>query len=607
MFKVRKEQKEAFAAAADAGELDAALDPCPKNIPVLWLHVDADRDGTVDDDTSGLGSWTYGRGMKGAILLCNNDDDDRSKGRDSSDDVVNGSDDLADLSPLVIRRAPPDLSFPSGYKAFLRVSEPTKIRIFDGDGASAKEILGPTSGKSSYEIPDLGPSELRYCMEAASYPTGTFPGEVDITLEVRDPKGRTHCWRMAKVRVAPWIMPTHMDPTERVFVMDAGDWNKTMRKQLRDAAASAGATLCEIDEMKYTQDIWMQDVMEMGYSSLPRKGVAPGPRFHLPVVLRTAADRLRKDRPGDTADDYPEKELLGPDLGFHQTQTPTLFRSSLDSFGNLECSPPVEVAGKPYPFGRVVFGYDVTRPMQASVKFFLAAQHVQAPFAIDTSWLTVGHVDEVISFCPFPKAPEPTPKFRVLVASPKVAMEILRDLQQKGFGDAPMFQDIEIPKDGELESDVYKWTTPDAILGEDELVAVQDRVQGKIDAVERHLLQELGLREEYLVRIPVLFRAIKKNGVIRHLAYTPNSVNMLVVTRADQSAVLCIPKPFGPVVGGKCQLEAKIDELLAPFGHDLVYVDDFITYHQNFGEVHCGTNSQRKPRTDLWWWEVDPT
>ncbi|WP_420829547.1 protein-arginine deiminase family protein [Nannocystis pusilla] len=41
----------------------------------------------------------------------------------------------------------------------------------------------------------------------------------------------------------------------------------------------------------------------------------------------------------------------------------------------------------------------------------------------------------------------------------------------------------------------------------------------------------------------------------------------------------------------------------AETGVDLEFVDDFFTYHVNYGEIHCGTNSKRAPPIDRWWWE----
>jgi protein-arginine deiminase len=94
---------------------------------------------------------------------------------------------------------------------------------------------------------------------------------------------------------------------------------------------------------------------------------------------------------------------------------------------------------------------------------------------------------------------------------------------------------------------------------------------------------------------------------------------MLVITRPAGTAVLCIPKPFGPIPSAKakkagnaidpkygCRFEEVITKRLVAAGvaeKDIVYIDDFFTYHVGVGEIHCGTNSIRTPRKDVWWWE----
>ncbi len=75
---------------------------CP--VPEFHMHLDANRDGTVDADRTGLSNWEYGEGKKGAIVLCNNDDDDSRKVRDNSDNKVGGGNDRQELAPLVIRK-----------------------------------------------------------------------------------------------------------------------------------------------------------------------------------------------------------------------------------------------------------------------------------------------------------------------------------------------------------------------------------------------------------------------------------------------------------------------------------------------------------------------
>ena len=48
--------------------------------------------------------------------------------------------------------------------------------------------------------------------------------------------------------------------------------------------------------------------------------------------------------------------LQGPDFGYVTRVAQRKDVSSLDSFGNLEVSPPVTVNGKNYPLGRIIIG-----------------------------------------------------------------------------------------------------------------------------------------------------------------------------------------------------------------------------------------------------------
>lgn len=52
--------------------------------------------------------------------------------------------------------------------------------------------------------------------------------------------------------------------------------------------------------------------------------------------------------------------IQGPDFGYVARQAPE-GASSLDSFGNLEVSPPVTVRGKEYPLGRILIGSSFPR------------------------------------------------------------------------------------------------------------------------------------------------------------------------------------------------------------------------------------------------------
>ena len=265
-------------------------------------------------------------------------------------------------------------------------------------GPGAAEIIGPATGaRHRFATAFSNRHELR--MEAVRYPAAGFSGEVTLTLRttlpLQPPETQT-----ATVRVAPWIIPNHLDRAERVYVVDAGSSNDRFRTELRALVTAAGCTLVQIP----SGDIWAQDCMEFGFAGIPGK------------TLRTVL-RSPRNRPLRTA----VRALLAEDLGYVEVGT-LVPDSSYDYGGNLETSPPVTVGGKRYPFGRIYYGPGTPGdPMDPVTRDFLASQTVQRPFEVDTSWLTVGHVDEVISFVPA----RDRKGFRLLLASPRRAYAIL--------------------------------------------------------------------------------------------------------------------------------------------------------------------------------------
>ncbi len=280
------------------------------------------------------------------------------------------------------------------------------------------------------------------------------------------------------------------------------------------------------------------------------------------------------------------------------------FNNSQDSFGNLECSPPVTVNGKKYEFGRIVYGKGVQK-MSPKVVKMMKAQQLQDPIEVDTSWLLVGHVDEFMSFLPMKNADK---GFKILLAGPDLAWQILKNLQKNGDGDAELFKGITFSQDY-TEVDMkceYQQRTVNDIFNNYELCDAQKATQEKIDDVRNKLIPALGLSESDFIELPVLFH---DKGGGSYIAYTPGVVNMLVFTNSRTSVKCCVPKPFGPIVNNKCQFEACIESALGPkneTGVELVFIDDFACYHVWDGEIHCGTNSRRVPTQTPFWWNMVP-
>lgn len=623
----------------------ATLRACPLE-PEYHLHVDADRDGVVDDDRSSNNNWNWGPGSKGAIILCNNDADGKNGHCDNEDGVINDGADLDDIAPLVIRRVAGHPPAPPHWRAYLLVKweDKPRLRIFASRTAGAPQVLGAAMTPSPtpevpdavhrWALPDLNFTELVLGVEAVMYPQGDFKGEIVVTLRIDKGDDKVYEERVT-LRVAPWIAFNHLDKTSLVYIAATHD-NAGVLGALAAMLGAAGLPPAQV-ELDQTSDRWMQDVMEIGFSSLPRTG--PATDRHLPVVLRTAEDRAKRHpTPLRPLDRYPRASMLAPGFGFTQAMPPSGAAGDLDSLGNLECSPPFtdRKTGKEYKFGRMIYGINPaaatsTQNMQPPFVDFLKKQQIQKPFAVDTGWLRVGHVDEVFSFVPMKDAPK---GFKVALVSPECALKILREVDREVGDEVKILQGILLPgntiynieKDDRQDLDLPFDAGPEGPNGEVTLrrqnvkdgpftvrsflsryrwIRAQVLAQHYVNIVKEELKAELDLEDSDFIELPVLFKPSGNTAYFSTIAYTSNVVNMLVLTKADGTAVLVVPKPFGPVVGGVCRFERKILEALEPTGVEIKFIDVFYTYHRLKGEIHCGTNSKREPPVDRWWWEQE--
>ncbi|KAK3574906.1 hypothetical protein QTP86_018367 [Hemibagrus guttatus] len=416
-----------------------------------------------------------------------------------------------------------------------------------------------------------GKNELVFYVEGLHFPDKDFDGLLTINLSLLESSGEAFPQTPiftdnVMFRVAPWIMtPNTLKPLE-VFVCSTRD-NYEFLKGIKQLVQKSGQKLKICHEYMNRGDRWMQDELEFGYIDSPHQ------RF--PVVLDSP-------RNGDLGD-FPYDDLLGPDFGYVTRNAPRKEVSSLDSFGNLEVSPPVTVNGKNYPLGRIIIGvaFPTTeggRNMTQVVQDFLWAQKVQEPIALYSDWLVVGHVDEFMSFVPAPDRKG----FRLLLASPDAAYKVFKTLQHKGHGKAKMFP-------GKKEA-----ISVDDILRDKQFEAENKYVQSCIDWNRDLLKKELALDDEDIIDLPVLFKVIPQDN--RAVAFYPDVVNMIVLGNN-----LGIPKPFGPQVDGNCALETEVRSLLEPLGLNCNFIDDFTAYHKLLGEVHCGSNVRREPFTFKWW------
>lgn len=563
-------------------ELELILDPVE-----IHMHLDANRDGNIDDkwEENYYNKWEWGKSKKGTIILCNNDDDydgtTKKKKADNDDEEINAGNDDKEIAPLELRRKGPEPL--DTWKAKLEILDgnENRIRIFEGQSKGDKQILGKGKGKD-VELPEWKKwKELKYGMEATQYTDKGFDGEIKLKLTVTAPgSGWKDHEEEACVRVAPWMMMHHLQEAEKVYVADIGSTNKTFRKDLK-SVLPGGVTLVE---RPGSNEQWMQDVMEIGYSCLPTHAIN--------AIIRSPQKR-------DIG--VKVKELLDKDVGYEEPGKKVLYtdrslHSDFNSFGNLEVTPPVDDAtGKSYPFGRIYYGPGKSPLIfDTELETFLEKQIVQRPFNLNTNWLYVGHVDEMLTYVPDGKS------YKLFIASPKLAMKILQDIPDSDKKKTLLLKG-RYNRDGDsLETSVYDILNsgiPSISLTKVDFETANKKVQDIItDDIIKKLRTEIALTDSQIIEVPVLFY---EEPMLpgKHSALTADMVNMLVVNKT------CIfPKPFGPEnKAGVDLFQDNLEKSLTSLGLIPKPIDDWKDYHSWCGEVHCGTNTMRKKQTVKWW------
>uniref|UniRef100_A0A8C6UDS6 Peptidyl arginine deiminase, type II n=1 Tax=Neogobius melanostomus TaxID=47308 RepID=A0A8C6UDS6_9GOBI len=504
----------------------------------ISLDVDADQDGVVEKNNPNKASWKWGPKGHGAILLVNCDSDS-GKRPDNQKSFIGRLEDLKDMSQMVLRTAGPT-ELPTGHTLKLHMSahDAEAAQVFTKRFSHEQDGDYPlilAAGKLSMEI--------IFTKEMTFYVSGLKFADIDFSGLVR-----IHVSLLHAVQNGPWIMTPNVQAPLKVY---------GCRYEFLFVCLFYLINL--ITPKINRGDRWIQDEMEFGYIQAPHQS--------FPVVFDSPRDR--------DLDNFPYNELMGPDFGYVTFKPPRDEVNSLESFGNLEVSPPVTVKGKSYPLGRIVIGGAFPfqtdgRKMSSATRNFLRAQVVQEPIVLFSDWLRVGHVDEFLSFVPA----KDRKGFRLLLASPHAAYKLLQGLQETGHGQAKFFE-------GQLK------VTVDELLADKDLHDKNDYYQRCIDWNRDHLKNELELDEEDIVDIPLLYKSKEKG------------VNMIVLWRN-----LGIAKPFGPKVNGQCAIEKEVTRLLEPLGLKCNFINDFVPYYENEGDVHCGSNVRRRA-FKLKWWEME--
>lgn len=665
-----------------------------KNLDVVWytLHTDRNRDGNLDD--AGIlnqvtpPAITYGVGGVGAIIPvnCNRDGNNTAVGyADNQDQRVNGNNDLVTgTSRLEIRRNAlgPNAGapvVPGGWGLELRVigaggENPARqhLRIFNGILNNSTEIIGPeTTDIAAITTGNVAASKL-FALEAVRFAgTGFTSGQVRIVLHVIQPEvtgaGNPSYLYADRVVAARWVGNHHLQTVARMYVANAN--NAQFRVDLGAAAGAdnpvipvtvgdpAAATPTGVPYLNGNawanyrggtvpagDDRWMRDTIVSGHCSWPGNGTG--------VENKDVFMKAHRWRP---LQNWVYETLLNANVGISYPAAGSADAiASANSGGNIAVTPPVQKTANgivtPYRYGRIYYGHNRYHRVDANSRDFMAAQNMQTPIILDTDWLLVGHVDEMMTFVPDNNPASAFKKWKLLVASPAEAYRLMTTAQG-AHGAANVLN--RAAWDGVHNRFDYTslqingtnvGATINAFLGNGPAPLTNPRdhsnytykqlrdwnIGGVETVIARNvtlLKNAFDLVDTDIIKVPVIFFpegynpgdftfADKvsgwtigrdngfnvypgKQGGFQCGALTGDMPNMFVGN--DR---LMIPKPFGPWIEdntnpnhGYDLFERDLTQKIAAIvnGPTCDFIDDWDDYHVALGEIHCGTNELRTP------------
>lgn len=517
---------------------------------------------------------------------------------DAADTVVNGSADALDLARI---HTIPQPTVPKSAVGSLRISQPDRVHLFIKRGNW--ELVTPETRLTADEL--RHGAELGIEGRDIIRDTAEWDGTIDVTLSVTGGGSST-----VTMREAPVLTQLNTQKLEQVITGTTSADDAEGKQWRADAATvikKAGGGLRQLD---LSGDQWAQDIFEPAYTSIP----GPGGR---PQGMKLLIGSVNDDR--RVASRVMFTELAGADVGgIHVEHVPTSTENnSYDSMGNLETIP----ATSSYPNGRVVIGGDGLAPGKTGPALemltLLKSQGLQDPISLDTSWLTIGHVDEFIQFVPVPGS---RLGWKAVVADPTAGLKLLDQVQKAGRGGDKLHGNLpplEWPYDERIDQ-----RTTNEFLADKQFVGTNERAADRIRANLDVLRSKAGLTESDLVRVPALYTArsldwgmlettvrsmpegpakeakrAELNAMRDGVAEVPGTVNGLVLNAGHYIA----PKPFGPVLGGKDLFADAITKAFQKIGYQVTYVNDLTSTHVSEGEIHCATNTLRDSLTNRWW------
>jgi len=312
----------------------------------------------------------------------------------------------------------------------------------------------------------------------------------------------------------------------------------------------------EVNSKFSSSDIWAQDCMELCSAQ-----VGESPEF-VPAVFDSNRGRGLAGLP----------KVLAEMWSLAYAKNPSTQMAHGDYGGNIEVTPFDDV---------LVCGNTITAPCKA---FFEKMGYAGRFFNPDTSWLTVGHIDEYLSFIPTTHAPG---GYSFVKADPAYALELLSVTPDEEFSNLGSYEGNFLKS----VKQVLQAQKTDPLAGkgtqEGDFIDLNRKigeiVENNVSALKNFIRKITNDPERDFGEVswPNLYEGRNGNKPSGCCSYLPGVVNLLVLRNH-----LVVPACHLPT------FDKKIEARFRSQGNIVHFVDDE-PYHNSMGEIHCGTNVLR--------------
>lgn len=395
-------------------------------------------------------------------------------------------------------------------------------------------------------------------------------------------------------RIAPIILTPNNLKAEKIYMaeLDGAQNNQSFIKEVTKILDTEGKQYLILRHQQMSMyHRWTQDILKFCY-------VTNGQDTSY-IILKGPHFSKSSSKDGDMTyiyeyfKDYPQYDF------FYEKE------KNLDAFGNIQVTPPIQPK---YPFGRIIYGVSFDSPLENisyNLVDLLESQQIQKPIHLNTSWLNVGHIDEIVSFIPDARHKL---GFRVLLASPRKFYQLLSQVDPNIliFDNIDNYYVFHKPSDDIKKRFAQKYEDKNKftclykshlkvkdILNWTEMVHDNLEYQEIMDNNRQILMSKLKLSKDDFYEVPIYYWP--KSLSQRAKSILPNMINNMYT---DQ--FMLIPKPFGPIVNKIDIFEQYIMTLL-PIDVRAYFIRNWDSYFLLDGDINCGMNVKRIPFVEHWW------